>query len=94
MYSDRRYPDFIDGMHYFLQVAEKNKPPKSQTQRMVGQEDVAGVRRRGGSSRRVPELDPLARLAARHPPLTLVFNLQNATTTVLNMTLIVYHYYT
>ena len=27
MYSDRRYPDFIDGMHYFLQVAEKNKPP-------------------------------------------------------------------
>ena len=26
MYSDRRFPDYINGMHYFLRVAEKNKP--------------------------------------------------------------------
>ena len=31
-------------------------------------------------------LDSLARLAARHPPLTLVFSLQNAITNILNMT--------
>ena len=27
MYGDRRYPDFINGMYYFLCVAETNKPP-------------------------------------------------------------------
>ena len=27
MYSDRRNPDFINGMHYFLRVAERNKSP-------------------------------------------------------------------
>ena len=26
MYSDRRCPDYINGMHSFLRVAEKNKP--------------------------------------------------------------------
>ena len=27
MYGDRRYPDFINGMHDFLRMAETNKPP-------------------------------------------------------------------